>query len=61
MLQTYPSIPDDATHGVCVDWIVAWNRHDARSIRHDNVRALAENTEACLFQGGYGSKMIDPR
>jgi hypothetical protein len=39
---------------------VVWNRHDARSIRHDNVRALAENAEACFFQGGYGSKMIDP-
>jgi hypothetical protein len=38
---------------------VARNRQDARSIRHDNVRALAEDAEACFFQSGYGSKMVD--
>jgi len=25
------------------------------------VRALAKYSEACLFQRGYGSQMVDPR
>jgi hypothetical protein len=61
LLQTYSCIPNDAGHRECMDWIVAGNRQDSRSIRHDDVRALAQNSEPRFLQRGDSSKMVDSR
>jgi hypothetical protein len=60
LFQAHSGVPNNSGHREGIDWIVAGNRQDSRSIRHDNVRALAENTEASFFQCSDGSKMVDP-
>lgn len=60
MFQTQPGITDNTAHREGVHWIMARNCKDPRSVRHNNVCALAENVEACFFQRCYGSQMIDP-
>jgi hypothetical protein len=59
LFQAQSGIPDNASQSECVDGIMAGNRQDSYSIRHDDVRALTQNAEACFFQRGNGSKMVD--
>ncbi len=54
-LNAQSGIADNAAHRVRIDRIVARDREDARSIRHNNVRTLAENPKTSFFQCSYGS------
>ena len=40
-----------------VNWVVPWNREDARAVAHHNVLALADNAKSNFFQRPYGSLM----
>lgn len=60
LFQTYTGIPDNAAHRECIDRIMAWNRQDSHSIRHDNVYALAKYAKSGFLKHGDGSQMVDP-
>jgi hypothetical protein len=53
------SIARNAAHRESVYWIVARNRHNANTIRHDDVFTLAQDAKAGLFQRLHGIEMID--
>jgi pyridoxine 5'-phosphate synthase PdxJ len=59
LVQTQPGIADNAAHCEGVDWIVARNRKDSRSVRRDDVRTLTENAKASLFQCYYSPQVVD--
>ena len=49
----------DLRHRVGVDWIVPGNLHGAHSVAQDDVFALANENESCLFQSAHGRKVPD--
>lgn len=59
--QAQPGIAHNSAHREGIDRIMARNCQDARSIRHHNMSALAQNAETCLFQCSHGFEMVDPR
>jgi hypothetical protein len=52
-------IANDAAHGDGIDRIVAGNRDEVRSVRHDDVFALTNNAEARLLERFDGFRMIN--
>lgn len=54
-----PSIPHDAAHRKRVHRVVAWDREDANTIRHDDVLALTDDPEASLLQCPDRIKVVD--
>src|SRR6266404_518982 len=55
------SIARNAAHRESVYWIVARNRHNANTIRHDDVFTLAQDAKVGFLQRLYGIEMIDAR
>ena len=52
-------VAGNTAHRESIYWIVARNRHNTNSIRHDDVFTLTENAEASFFQSPHGIEMID--
>src|SRR5262249_14633742 len=51
LLDSQTRVLSDTTHRVCVDWVVARNRKDSATVRHDDVLAFANDLEPGLLQG----------
>ena len=52
-------VASNAAHRESVYGILARNRHNTNSIRHDDVFTLTQNAEASLLQSPHGIEMID--
>jgi hypothetical protein len=52
-------ILDDSAHRKGIHWTVARDRQCARTVRHDNVLALASDPEASLLERTHGVKVAD--
>jgi hypothetical protein len=61
LLDGQPGVARDAAHRECIDRIVAGDDHDALTIAHDNVFALAHNPESGFFESADGVNVIDAR
>ena len=59
LLDGQPSVAGNAAHGESIHRIVSRNRHDANTVRHDNVFALAHDAKAGLFQSAHRIEVID--
>jgi len=61
LLHGQPGVASDTAHRECIDRIVAGDDHDALTIAHDNVSALAHYPESSFFERANGVKVIDAR
>ena len=52
-------ILDDSTHGKGINGIISWYHHETRSITKNDMAALPDDLEACLFQASNGLLMIN--
>jgi hypothetical protein len=52
-------VPDYPAHGERVDRIMARDREDSDTVRHDDVPSLARDTEAGLFEGANRVEVVD--
>jgi len=52
-------VASNAAHRESIYGIVARNRHNTNSIRHDDVFTLAQNALASLFPRLHGIEMLD--
>lgn len=50
LFRREPGIPRDAAHGKRIDGIMARDRHDALTVGHHDMLALASDPKADLFQ-----------
>jgi len=55
------SIADNTTHRKRIDGMMARNRENPHTVRHDDMLALAHNTKTHLLQGPDRLQMIDAR
>ena len=59
LLDRETRVPDNTTEGESVDRIVARNSDHARAACHDDVLALTNDRETCLFKSVHSFEMID--
>ena len=59
LLDGKAGIPGNTAHGECIDRIVARNRHDTLTIAHDDMLALAHDTESALLERAHGVEVTD--
>lgn len=60
LFNSQTRIANDATHRERVDWIMARNGDDARTVAHHDMFALPHDSESCLFECAHRIEMIDP-
>lgn len=61
LIHGQPGVASDTAHRECIDRIVAGDNHDALTIAHDDMLALAHNPESSFFERADGVKVIDAR
>src|SRR4051812_2579432 len=59
LFDTETGIACNATHCESVYRIVARNRHDTNTVRHDDVFTLTQDAKASLFKSLHGIEVID--
>ncbi len=59
LFDRQPSVASDAAHGESVDWVVPRNSHDANTVRHNDMFALANDAEVCLLKRADSIQVID--
>ena len=59
LLDGKARIAGNTAPGECIDRIVARNRHDTLTIAHDDMLALAHDTESGLFKRVHGVEVTD--
>ena len=60
LIRGHASIVRDTAHGIGVNRIMAGDRKNSQTIRHDNVLPLSNDTKTCFFQDSYSVQMINP-
>jgi hypothetical protein len=61
LVDGQPSVASNAAHCESVDWVVPWNRHDANTVRHNDMSPLAHHAEAGLFESADRIEVIHAR
>ena len=60
MFDCKTCVAHDAAHGECIYGIMARDREDADSIRHNDMAALAENPKSSLLKSGDSAEVMIP-
>jgi len=50
LIDRKAGIAHDTAHGIGIDGVMSWNRHDVHTISHDDMFTLPRDPQASLFQ-----------
>lgn len=59
LLRCETSVAHYTAESESINWIVAWNCKNARTVGHNDVLGLTNDFEACFLKSTYGCEMID--